>query len=271
MTFKQTLQQVPGFRTNKLWKKILAVLFYIGLIGVLLDPKGVTAGDKFIATIETVVIIGILFVIVTNLAGVRNKLPLFNSNKKSKILLGYLIVFIILGLFSGFTGKMYSEEYKMTQKVQIQSNKEKEEKEDLQREEEKAKEEQKVKEEYEKEKLALEEKERTQVIVPTEKKVPTEYKSALRKAGSYSKTMYMSKAGIYDQLTSEYGENFSAEAAQYAIDNVEADWKGNALKKAYSYQDGMAMSPNAIYDQLVSEYGEKFTYEEAQYAIDNLQ
>ena len=82
--------------------------------------------------------------------------------------------------------------------------------------------------------------------------------------------MNMSKAGIYDQLTSEYGEKFTAEAAQYAVDNVEADWKENALKKAKSYQETMSMSPSAIYDQLVSEYGEQFTAEEAQYAIDNL-
>ena len=33
--------------------------------------------------------------------------------------------------------------------------------------------------------------------------------------------MNMSKAGVYDQLTSEYGEKFTAEEAQYAIDNLE--------------------------------------------------
>ena len=38
---------------------------------------------------------------------------------------------------------------------------------------------------------------------------------------SYSKTMNMSKAGVYDQLTSEHGEKFTAEEAQYAIDNLE--------------------------------------------------
>lgn len=82
--------------------------------------------------------------------------------------------------------------------------------------------------------------------------------------------MHMSKARIYDQLVSEYGEDFSPEAAQYAIDNLHVDWNANALAKAKSYENNMAMSPNAIYDQLVSEYGEKFTPEEAQYAIDNL-
>ena len=103
-----------------------------------------------------------------------------------------------------------------------------------------------------------------------EDNIPTEYKSALRKAKLYADTMNMSKAGIYDQLTSEYGEKFTVEAAQYAIDNITVDWKENALKKAKLYQETMSMSPAAIYDQLTSEYGEKFTAEEAQYAIDNL-
>ena len=100
--------------------------------------------------------------------------------------------------------------------------------------------------------------------------VPTEYKSALRSAKNYSDMMHMSKQGIYDQLTSEYGDKFTAEAAQYAVDNLDVDYKENALKSAETYQETMAMSPAAIKDQLTSEYGEKFTEEEAQYAIDNL-
>lgn len=105
---------------------------------------------------------------------------------------------------------------------------------------------------------------------PEEDSVPREYKSALEKAKTYAEIMHMSKAGIYDQLTSEYGEKFPAEAAQYAIDNINHDWKANALEKAKTYAETMAMSDSAIYDQLISEHGEKFTPEEAQYAIDNL-
>lgn len=101
--------------------------------------------------------------------------------------------------------------------------------------------------------------------------IPKEYTSALNKAQSYSEMMHMSKQGIYDQLTSEYGEQFSAEAAQYAVDNLNADYKINALEKAKEYQESMDMSPEAIRDQLTSEYGEKFTQEEADYAISNLQ
>lgn len=105
---------------------------------------------------------------------------------------------------------------------------------------------------------------------PQQEEIPIEFQNALTKAGQYSDMMHMSKQGIYDQLTSEYGEQFSPEAAQYAVDNLQADYKANALEKAKSYQETMAMSPAAIYDQLISEYGEKFTPEEAQYAIDNL-
>lgn len=104
-----------------------------------------------------------------------------------------------------------------------------------------------------------------------EANVPTEYKSALKKAGTYVTTMHMSKARLYDQLTSEYGEKFSAEAAQYAVDNVSADWNENALATAKNYQDTMAMSPEAIHSQLTSDYGEKFTAEEADYAISHLE
>ncbi|MGL4849413.1 MAG: Ltp family lipoprotein [Clostridium sp.] len=104
----------------------------------------------------------------------------------------------------------------------------------------------------------------------TSSKVPAEYKSALAKAKIYGESMNMSKAGIYDQLTSEYGEKFSKEAAKYAVDNVKLDYNELALKKAETYQKQMAISPSAIYDQLISEHGEKFTEAQAKYAIDNL-
>lgn len=102
-------------------------------------------------------------------------------------------------------------------------------------------------------------------------KEPTmEDKNALAKAESYSSMIHMSKAAIYDQLTSSYGEGFPAESAQYAVDHLVADYKANALEKAKDYQTSMNMSRSAIYEQLTSSYGEKFTAEEAQYAVDHL-
>lgn len=105
---------------------------------------------------------------------------------------------------------------------------------------------------------------------PVQPEVPADFASALRKATTYSDMMHMSKAGLYDQLTSEYGEKFSPEAAQYAIDNIAADWNANALAKANDYATTMHMSRAGVYDQLVSEYGEQFLPEEAQYAIDTM-
>lgn len=110
----------------------------------------------------------------------------------------------------------------------------------------------------------------TEATTKAEPTVPKEYKSALISAKAYSDGMHMSKKGIYDQLTSEYGDQFSSEAAQYAVDHLDANWKENALKTAESYQENMAMSPAAIREQLTSEYGEQFTPEEADYAIANL-
>lgn len=109
------------------------------------------------------------------------------------------------------------------------------------------------------------------IIYSLGKEPSMEQKNALKKAESYSSMMHMSKAKIYEQLTSEYGEGFTAEAAQYAIDNIVADWNANALAKAKSYQTTMNMSKQKIYQQLTSEYGEAFTASEAQYAIDNLE
>ena len=100
-------------------------------------------------------------------------------------------------------------------------------------------------------------------------KEPTaEEKNALKKAETYSNSLHMSKQGIYNQLTSSV-EGFTKEAAQYAIDNIEADWNKNALEKAKTYQTSMNMSSKAIYNQLISSV-EGFTKSEAQYAIDNL-
>lgn len=103
----------------------------------------------------------------------------------------------------------------------------------------------------------------------TSDSVPAEYTSALREAQNYDRIMNMSKQGLFDQLTSEYGGQFSGEAAQYAVDHLDADWNANALAQAESYQD-MNMSPAGIHDQLTSAYGGQFTPEQADYALANL-
>lgn len=54
-----------------------------------------------------------------------------------------------------------------------------------------------------------------------EETVSKEFENALKKADQYANDMHMSKKGVYEQLTSEYGEQFTADEAQYAVDNLD--------------------------------------------------
>nr|WP_283241632.1 Ltp family lipoprotein [Mobiluncus mulieris] len=94
--------------------------------------------------------------------------------------------------------------------------------------------------------------------------------NALKSAQSYNEWSHMSKQGLYDQLVSEHGDNFTKEEAWWAVENLKADWNFNALESAKRYYLEMHMSKNAVYEQLISQYGGKFTKEQAQYAISQL-
>lgn len=103
-----------------------------------------------------------------------------------------------------------------------------------------------------------------------EANVPREHRNALKAAEQYLSTMPFSKQGLYDQLTSPAGNQFPAEAAQYAIDNIKADWNEQALKAAKQYLKTMPMSDAQLHEQLTSPAGSKFTNEQADYAISHL-
>ena len=98
--------------------------------------------------------------------------------------------------------------------------------------------------------------------------VSVEYINALIKGIQYAKDMHMSKQRVYDQLSSDYGEQFSQDAAAWAVAHMsDIDWKANALVKAKFYRDDMHLSNNRIYQQLTSDYGERFAKDEADYAM----
>lgn len=98
-----------------------------------------------------------------------------------------------------------------------------------------------------------------------------DYEEALDIANTYAKEMYFSKDGLYEQLTSDYGEGYSDEVAQYAINNLEGvDYKENALKQAEYYYTELDMPKDEIREYLVSDVGDMFTEEEADYAIESL-
>lgn len=105
--------------------------------------------------------------------------------------------------------------------------------------------------------------------------LPMGQKNAVKSAQSYLRNMAFSRAGLFQQLTSEYGEGYTEEDAEAAIalieENGKVDWNAEAAESAENYISGMAFSRNGLYQQLTSEYGEHFTDEQATYAISYLE
>lgn len=58
------------------------------------------------------------------------------------------------------------------------------------------------------------------VVTKKEDNISEEFKNALKKAELYSDSMDMSEKAIYEQLVSDFGEKFTTEEANYAINNL---------------------------------------------------
>jgi hypothetical protein len=94
--------------------------------------------------------------------------------------------------------------------------------------------------------------------------------NAIRSAESYLEFAGFSKAGLVNQLTSEYGEGFSRADAEFAVNHVKVNWKAEAVESAESYLEMSGYSRQGLIDQLTSEYGEQFTLKQATYAADKV-
>jgi cytoskeletal protein RodZ len=78
-----------------------------------------------------------------------------------------------------------------------------------------------------------------------------------------------SRAGLIQQLTSQYGNGFSQADATWAVDNSGANWNDQAAIAAKGYaSDGQGFSRQGLIDQLTSPYGGQFTYAQAVYGVD---
>ncbi|MEV7826363.1 Ltp family lipoprotein [Microbacterium enclense] len=106
---------------------------------------------------------------------------------------------------------------------------------------------------------------------PEKPAMSTAQSSAVRSAESYLSFKGFSRAGLTQQLTSEYGEGFTAEDAEFAIAYIESagkvDWNQEAVQAAESYLEVKGFSRDGLYDQLTSEYGEQFTPDQANFAL----
>ncbi len=97
---------------------------------------------------------------------------------------------------------------------------------------------------------------------------------AVKAAKNYLAISAFSHQGLVDQLTSEYGDQFTNEQAQYAVsyleDNGLVDWNEQAVKSAQNYMEFGSFSRAKLMEQLTSEHGEGFTEEQAEYALEEI-
>ena len=95
---------------------------------------------------------------------------------------------------------------------------------------------------------------------------------AIKQAESYIESSPFSRQGLIDQLSSEYGSQFTLEESENAViyleDNNLVDWYEQAVKQAESYLENSVFSKQELIDQLSSEYGSQFTIDEAEYGAD---
>ena len=75
----------------------------------------------------------------------------------------------------------------------------------------------------------------------------------------------MSKEKLVEQLINV--ALFTQEEADYAVEQVNFDWKENAVKEAESYVRGGKITKEKMLEILVE--NKKFTQEEAEYAIEH--
>lgn len=79
--------------------------------------------------------------------------------------------------------------------------------------------------------------------------------------------MGFSAGSLTGQLTSSAGNQFTAEQAQYAVDNAGADWNAQAVTAAKGYMSsGMGFSRSSLIQQLTSSAGNQFTQPQAEQA-----
>jgi len=101
-------------------------------------------------------------------------------------------------------------------------------------------------------------------------KMSVEQEQAVEAAKSYLAMSSFSKAGLIDQLSSEYGDAFPREIAEFAVKHSGANWKAEAVEAAESYLEMTSFSRQGLIEQLTSEAGDQFTKKQAEHAVNQV-
>lgn len=90
-------------------------------------------------------------------------------------------------------------------------------------------------------------------------------KNAVRSAEQYLSLQGFSKAGLIEQLSSTFGDQYEEEDARIAVESLNVDWNEQAVRSAEQYLELQGFSCQGLIDQLSSSYGECYTESQARY------
>jgi hypothetical protein len=99
---------------------------------------------------------------------------------------------------------------------------------------------------------------------------PIARRQAIEAAQSYLDMGGFSRAGLIQQLSSQYGDGFRLVLATWAVDHSHANWNQQAVESARSYLQMGGFSRDGLIEQLTSSAGEGFTYAQAVYAVNKV-
>ena len=209
-------KRIFGFRSQKIWKKIIAVLYYfIGLLmvfAVLTDwTVDVSLKDTILVKVSdffTLLIYFSPFLVLSDFSKeIRSKVPLLKENKKGKTFLFFVILIIVIPIISNsITDTFHSEEYKEKMRIeqeQIQEEQEKVETKEEKTEEEKAEEERLKKEAEEKAKKEAEEKAKKEAEEKAKKEAEEKAKKEAE-AKAKKEAEKAEKNFVFDKVSYQY-------------------------------------------------------------------
>ena len=88
-------------------------------------------------------------------------------------------------------------------------------------------------------------------------------RNAVRSAEAYLSFSGFSRAGLIEQLSSPYGDDYSVADATAAVDSMTVDWYAQAVRSAKQYLELSGFSCSGLTSQLSSSFGDSYTQSQA--------
>lgn len=93
-------KNIPGFRTEKVWKETIAILFYMFLIsGIFVERDNIK--NSLPGNIVVIILLLLIWLLCTNFLNIKSKIPIVNSESKIADIVGCFLYSIIILLIGG--------------------------------------------------------------------------------------------------------------------------------------------------------------------------